>query len=200
MVCRRKARLDVAQYVLLVVRDVLARRDIFVATALDPVLMQRGRVRLQRFHYRGDAGQHLILHIYERERLLRHMRVDRCDCRYRVALIENLVLGEYVLADGDALLRHLWNRRHRREVGRCNNRLHIRVRLRPARVDGLDAGMRVRAAKHLAMQQPREVHIRTVERAARNLINTVVPHRARADDLIIFLREHCHHVYHLLVN
>ena len=127
------------------------------------------------------------------------MRVDGCDCGDGMAPVEYLVPGKNVLADGDALARDLRNRGHRGEVCGCNDSLDIGMRLSPAGVDGLDASVRVGAAQHLAMKQAGEDHVGAIEGAAGHLVHAVVPHRARADDLVIFLWQHCHHGYHLIL-
>ena len=40
--------------------------------------------------------------------------------------------------------------------------------------------MSVRAAEHLAVQHPRQVHVGTIKRLARHFIVAIVPNRARA--------------------
>ena len=131
---------------LLVVGDILAGGNDAVAAALDPALVQHGRVLRQRVFHVGHAGQDFVLHIYERQRLFRHMRVGRRYGGYGVALVERLVFGKDVFGDGDALPRDLRHGIHWGEVGGGNDRLDFGMRLRFACVYGLDARVRVGAA------------------------------------------------------
>ena len=113
-----EARLDVTKNVLLVVSDVLACGDVIVATTLDPVLVQNGARLPPAPSITSDTlGKHLVLDINERQRLFRDMRVDGGDGGDGMSFVENLVLGEDVLADRNALTRNLRYRRHRREIG-----------------------------------------------------------------------------------
>ena len=96
-----------------------------------------------------------------------------------------------------ALVEHLLARHERlaqvlvlpvlREVGGGRHRPHARMRLRLARVDGLDDRVRVRTPKYLPAQQPRRVLVGTVLCDARHLVRPVVADGTLADGLELHL-------------
>ena len=147
--------------------------------------MEQRRVRphrLARVHHRR---QQLVIDLDQADRLGGDVRAARRDGRDRVAAVQDLVLGQDVVAQvahvGLAQLSEPGARGAVRHVGAGDDRVHPRQRRRLPGIDRLDARVRVGAAEHLAVQQPRQLDIRPVDCAPRYLIPTFLPRNGTAD-------------------
>ncbi len=127
--------------------------------------------RCARLHRRidvGDMGQDLIVDLDQLQRRLRGRGVDRGDGGDGVAVIKRLVAGHAVVlhvADEIVLVR--------RQIGRGQDRLDARQRLRGRGVDRLDPGMGVRARRMRPTSIPGAVDVGAVHRPARDLVHAV---------------------------
>ena len=169
-----ETRLDVAGVEHVGVGDVGGRRR-FVAVGaqlgVDDHLALRGLPHV------GDVRQHLVVDLYQVERLVgdggrggRH-RGDR------------LALVAHVAAAHHHLRAHLVGDRGWKVVA-GHHREHAVERRRGAGVDRADAGVGVRAAQHFAVQHARQVEVGAVVGAPGHLVDAVVTHGARAQYLV----------------
>ena len=112
-----------------------------------------------------------------------------------VSLVKCLVASEDVVAEvfeidcaftqvGDFVLRC-------RQVFGGDNGFDTGVCLGAARVNGEDACVCVRTAEHGAVQESGGMEIGTIECAAGDFVNTVVPDGPGSDDFVFFLFWHC---------
>ena len=189
-----EAFLAVADLPLEMLRDVRGGVGLLpVFLGFQVVVQQRGIAAhgLRGGHRRAER---LVFDLDQFGGLLGDVEVDRGDCGYGVALVERLAVGQDVavdvrkpgiaFADIDDLVPG------GRQVGGRGYREYAVERLGFRGVDGDDSSMGVRAAQDEPMQQPGELLVRSVERAAGNLVGAVVAHRARADHVVGAGRQH----------
>ena len=154
----------------------------------------------------GDRGQHLVVDLYQPERLLGDVGVRRRHAGHRMALVERLLPGE----DGVALPLHVRVAQGavvegvagvaRGQVRRRHGRHDAGERIGLAGVDRLDPCVGVGAAQHLAVEQLGGREIGPVLRLAGHLLMAVVAHGPRAHHVEGLARENdvsvvgCRHV------
>ena len=138
------------------------------------------------------AGKHLPVHFDQRQRFLGQVRrvgsdggngvtaIQRLLPRHHVAAVETVVdRGPFLLVlDLGGHLGEIGGRHHGMDAGQCQ---------RLAGIDAANAGVGVGAAQDLAVQHAGQVDVGGVAGAAHDLVGTVVAHRARADDAVVFL-------------
>ena len=143
----------------------------------------------------GQSGrQHLIVHINQLRRFLCQMLARSRDRGDRMSHVQRLlarhdIAAEEAVVDRRALflIDELGGRI--RKVGSRDDRMHSRHRQRPARIDSANAGMGVRAANDLRVQQTGHRRIRGVARASGDLVHPVVTHGPRTHDSELFVRQ-----------
>ena len=153
------------------------------------LLVQQRGVVLHGVEHVGDRRQRFVFDLDLGGRFFGRVGVDRGDRRHGVTFIQHLVAGHAVggkvgqvdgaFAEVGDLVRQIGPirpRRHGQHAGR---------RLRRAGVDRLDPRVRMRAAEHLAVNQPRQLQVRPIDRPPGHLIGAVVTNRSRADDFVI---------------
>ena len=144
------------------------------------------RHRVLHVHHRLE---HLVLDLDEVEGVLGDVGVVRGDGGHGVAAVERLVGGEDVVehparAGGLAFAHEQLGVVLPREVLVRDDRRHARQRRGLRRVDRDNARVRVRAAQHPAVEQPRHPNVRAVDGAPVDLVHSVRPYRAAAHDLV----------------
>ena len=153
-----------------------------------PTLVEHRRVRRDCVFNVRYRRQRFVGHVDQLDRLLGDVRAasgHRCD---RMPLVQRLPLGEDGVRPVAAPALH---RSRGRQIVPGNHRVNAWETLRAARVDRHHPRVGVRAAQHLAVQQPVQVDVRAEQRLPRDLLDAVVPHGARADDLEFCLFSLC---------
>ena len=174
---RGKAGVDVAGLELQPLRDVggLGRRRFDAAG--DHVLEQQRRPIRHRLVHVDDVGQHLVVHLDQRRRLIGDRGADRGDRGHRMALVIGLLARHDVARDvpeihRDALgtdvveflVRQVLPRHHRLDAGQL---------LGGRCVDRADARVRVRRAQDAAVQHAGQLVVAAVHGASRHLGHAV---------------------------
>ena len=155
----------------------------------EQVVMEDRRVLRHRLLHVDDVGEGFVGDLHEFGGAARRGGAGRGDGGDGVAVVEGLVARHDVggqvaeidlrLAGGEEL-----GAVERGEIGRGDDRLDARRRLGFRGVDGEDAGVRVRAAHHRAVQHAGKVEVGAEARAPRNLVDAVGANRPRADDAV----------------
>ena len=133
--------------------------------------------------------QDFVVHINQRQRLLRDMGAGSGNRGDGVALIERFLMRHNVFGHqpdialgfgqvNDLILddRKILSGQHRQHAGQGFG---------AAGVDRPDAGMSIRAAQHLAVKHTRQLDIGAVFGRPRDFVNPVVPDRPGADNLVV---------------
>ena len=185
----REALADIAEFEFHALGDVgraLGRRSHPFG---EQIVMEDRRVLGHRLLHVDDVGQRLVGDLDELGGAARGGGARRGDGGDGVTVIEGLIARHDVggqvaeidlrLAGGEEL-----GAVERGEIGRGDDRLDARRRLGFRRVDGEDAGMRVRAAHHRAVQHAGKVEVGAEARAPGDLVDAVGANRPRADDAV----------------
>ena len=136
----------------------------------DVLVQHRGVER----HGRGDVEhrpQRLVLDLDQRQRRLRHVRVDSGNSSHRLADPVHLVARDVELRHHPHVVAHLAHgdggaNRQLQKIHGCDDGKHARERLRARRVHTADAGVRVRATLQLGIHHPRQCEVGRIDRLA----------------------------------
>ena len=149
------------------------------------VVVQDRRAFSQRFLHAEHERQLLIFDFDQRQSLAGDLGAGRSNGRNCVALVENLIECEAVVRNIDDVRGAFADMHHqrfqRRQVPARRHGLDPGKGLGLTRIDRDDPGVRMRTAQDRAPEHPRRLEIGAVERPARDLVDTVGTHRARAD-------------------
>ncbi len=146
---------------------------------------QRG-VGLHRLIHVGDVGEDLVVHLDELQRGARGGRVDGGHGGHGMAVILGDAACHAVFED---VIHRLVAGGVIGKIGRRDDGLHARQLLGLGRVDLLDLRVRMGRTQNEADELARQVEVRAVARAARDLVEAVRAQRARADALEVGLRQ-----------
>ena len=158
-------------------------------------LVEDGGIGFHRLQHVGHRIQHLVLDLDEFQGLLGDVGAGGGDGSHGVPLVQHLLGGQAVVAQelgidhgslglvADAALRL-------GQVGGGDHAAHTLHRLGLAGVNGLDAGVSVRAAKHPGMEQSRQVNVCAVAGAARHLFCAVLPDGPSSYHVVFLVGEH----------
>ena len=142
------------------------------------------------------VGQDFVGDLDQLDRLFGDVRAGGGHRGHDVAVVEHLVAGHAVArnmlrVDGQ-LAHHGGAGADVGHIVSSDDGLHPGQGRGRGGVDGLDGGVGVRTAQHLAVQQTGRVDVRAVFGPTGDLVDAVVADRARADDFeLVFLRG-CH--------
>ena len=177
-----EAGLDVALGVLDGARDVRG-----LAVERHPVV-EDGRVVGQRVVDLDGVRQDLVIHLDQLAGLRRDGLGHGRDGGDRVTMEQRLVPRHHIAAHPAHVLnaeRHRCVDREIDDVGGGHHRLHAGQGLGPGRVDGLDDGMGVGAAQHLAPDHAGHARVGREGRAPGDLVGPVGTDRAFTDPLVL---------------
>ena len=165
-------------------------------------LVQERSGVFHRLQHMQSRRQDLILDLDQPQSLFRNVGTRCRHRRHRVALVEGLIGRHDVVAQEFHVHRHLTEIGHAifgdREILDGDDRLHAWQRLRLGGVNGLNTGMGMRAAEHLAVQHAGQAHIAAIHRPARDLIRAIGSDRAGTNYLIC-CSCFCHYAFSITV-
>ena len=148
-------------------------------------------------HRRADIHhrrQRFVVNLDEGQGFFGGVGVDGGHCCHRVALEQRLVAGQHmvggVLQPGVVAAQFLFGEGGERQIFGGDHRLHAGMGGGFGGVDGLDAGVGIRAAENFGVEQSVQLHIRAVLRPPGHLVHAVGTHRALPDDIVFDFRKH----------
>ena len=156
-------------------------------------LMDDGRSRSHGLIGGESGGQHLPVHVNQRQRFLGQMGRIGDNRSDGMTLVQSLLAGHDVAAvkavvDRGAFFLVLDFCGRLGEVCGCNDGVDARQRQGATGVDATDAGVGVGAAQDFPVEHTRQVDVGGVTGAAHHLVGAVVAHRAGTHDAVVFFR------------
>ena len=187
-----EALLNIAELVLDVGGDIAANPGVVPPVeAREPeegrhVLVDDGRVVRHGLGQRQDRREHLVVHVNQGQGVLGYMGTACGDRRYRMPLVQGRPVRHDVLGHQP----HVSAGEHQveiliandRNVGCCHHGENARERLRPARIDGPDARVGVRAPQDPPVEHAGKPDVGPVPGLAGDLLRAIVADGPRADD------------------
>ena len=155
------------------------------------VLVQQGRAVLHGIPDIDDGRQHLIVHLDQCQGGLGHVGVDRSHGGNRVAFEQRLVAGNHVvggeLEPAIVSAQILLGQRGEGQVLSGDHCLYAGQGLGFAGVDGADAGVSMRAAQHLAVEQTGQLGVGAVLGPSGHLVDAVGTYGPLSYDVVFNL-------------
>ena len=186
---------QVAELVAHVRGDVAAAARVLAELLGRHVLVQHRRVVAHGVEDVHRRRQHLVVYLDQGQGFLGGVQGGGRHGRHGMAAVERLVGGEHVVAhvlDARRALAEVDDlvvRGRSRQVGAGDDGAHAGHLRGAAGVDGTDAGVGVRRAEHLPVEQSRKAHVAAVDGSARDLVGAVVADRTRADHVVLPVAE-----------
>ena len=157
------------------------------------LLVQQWRAVLHRLAHVYDSRKHLVINLNQRDGRLGNVGVDGGDGGHRVALEQRLVAGQHViggeLETAIVAAQFLFGQGGEGQVFCGYDGPDPGQDLSLAGVYGADAGVGMRTAQHLAVEQAVQPDVRAVLGAPGHLIYAVGTDRALADDVVFHFGE-----------
>ncbi len=153
------------------------------------IVVEHQSIGTSRLPHVQHRRQYLVLDLDQPRRFLGNVHRIGRHRRHGMTGVKHLVSGQDVLVQvvpvDDPFAQITGTVSGRRHVGVGAHRMHAGDRGRSGRVDRNDAGMSMRTSQDVAVQEPRQLDVRTVTGTPCHLVGSVVPDRSGPDHVVV---------------